>query len=232
MKKALSGTGALVLALSLSSGAAWADEPEPDSASVMTAAGTPFVLFSEDIETTPQADESILMESSDMTITAETGSAWREGLDGGAYLLDEEGDYLLTVSAPTVSTDQEATTTRWIISDNTLVADADGHSDAQLTTYAGAVLVKSVKKSSEKGKPRYLITPTKVGRATPSAIHAKTGWAQAKRKGVDRPTKGLFEQYVCHPMSQVARVKSTWNIESWRPTVGMARTVAARCNPS
>ncbi|WP_375544643.1 MULTISPECIES: DUF2599 domain-containing protein [Brevibacterium] len=91
--------------------------------------------------------------------------------------------------------------------------------------------MKSVKRSTEKKKPRYIITPTVAGRAAPSAVHASTGWNEAVRKGVKKPTAGLKQQYVCHPMSKIARVKSTWNIEAWRPTVGLARTVAALCNP-
>ncbi|WP_414017410.1 DUF2599 domain-containing protein [Brevibacterium casei] len=32
-------------------------------------------------------------------------------------------------------------------------------------------------------------------------------------------------------MSKVARVKSTWNIEAWRPTAGLVKTAAALCKP-
>ncbi|MGJ7562067.1 DUF2599 domain-containing protein [Brevibacterium casei] len=48
---------------------------------------------------------------------------------------------------------------------------------------------------------------------------------------MNKPTAGLKQQYVCHPMSKVARVKSTWNIEAWRPTAGLVKTAAALCKP-
>jgi len=38
-------------------------------------------------------------------------------------------------------------------------------------------------------------------------------------------------QYLCHIDSQVARVKTSWNLDSWRPNVGYAATLLAKCNP-
>lgn len=77
----------------------------------------------------------------------------------------------------------------------------------------------------------YSVQPTAYGRAAAEWIHARHGWPEARSKGVDN-RQGLYEQYMCHPISGLARVKSTWNLDTWRPTVGLARTIwPGRCNP-
>ena len=75
----------------------------------------------------------------------------------------------------------------------------------------------------------YSVTPTAWGRGVPDAGLGAL-WNEAVSKGVPN-RQGLYEQLICHPLSQVARVKSTWNLDTWRPTVGLVRTIAALCNP-
>lgn len=45
------------------------------------------------------------------------------------------------------------------------------------------------------------------------------------------PLKKFYDQLICHPASGIARVKGTWNIDSWRPDVGWWRTILTGCNP-
>ena len=40
---------------------------------------------------------------------------------------------------------------------------------------------------------------------------------------------GLKDQYYCH--TQLAKTKSSWNLEPWRPNVSLAKTIAKACNP-
>ena len=41
----------------------------------------------------------------------------------------------------------------------------------------------------------------------------------------------MKDQALCH-WDTIARIKkSTWNLETWRPDVSYARTIAALCNP-
>ncbi len=75
----------------------------------------------------------------------------------------------------------------------------------------------------------YRVRPTRAGRMA-SNSELDIAWRQAVRAGVpDR--KGLRRQFLCHPMSIVARAKPTWDLESWRPTVGMVDMMLAGCNP-
>ena len=79
------------------------------------------------------------------------------------------------------------------------------------------------------GTTVYHVRPTRAGRlADRSALDI--AWTQAMAKGVpDRAN--LRQQFLCHPLSVIARAKPTWDLESWRPTVGGVRTILAACNP-
>lgn len=75
----------------------------------------------------------------------------------------------------------------------------------------------------------YAVRPTRAGRLADRAA-LDIAWEQAVTQGVpDRA--GLRQQFLCHPMSVVARAKPTWDLESWRPTVGGIRTMIQACNP-
>lgn len=58
---------------------------------------------------------------------------------------------------------------------------------------------------------------------------ADVAWSQlvAADPEVDTPT--MRDQLECHAIG--ARDKDTWNLEPWRPDVGLVTTLAARCNP-
>lgn len=66
-----------------------------------------------------------------------------------------------------------------------------------------------------------------------SAVGIARAWAQVLSLARDADSPGMHDQFRCH--WEFARVvapdKPSWNLEPWRPAVGYARTVAARCNP-
>lgn len=97
---------------------------------------------------------------------------------------------------------------------------------------AADIIVSSVTKVYSSANKGWIwkVKPTAAGRVAAEWIHISFGWPQAKSQGVPNYEK-LFEQYLCHPLSQVARVKPTWNLDGWRPNVSMAATMAAACNP-
>lgn len=39
----------------------------------------------------------------------------------------------------------------------------------------------------------------------------------------------MRDQYICH--QQFAYLKSSWNLDEWRPDVSYASTVTSLCNP-
>ncbi len=75
----------------------------------------------------------------------------------------------------------------------------------------------------------YHVRPTRAGRLADRS-ELDTAWQQAVARGVpDRAN--LRQQFLCHPLSLVARAKPTWDLETWRPAVGGLRTMLAACNP-
>lgn len=75
------------------------------------------------------------------------------------------------------------------------------------------------------------ITPTDCARRTPPEGTAYL-WDELTRDYSNSRywtnTHGLRHQLICHLM--VARDKPEWNLEPWRPDVGLTKTVAAGCN--
>lgn len=89
--------------------------------------------------------------------------------------------------------------------------------------------IVSVTTSIENGATRYHVRPTRAGRAA-LGDQLDTAWDQAVGRGVP-DLAGLRQQFMCHPLSFVARGKRSWDLESWRPTVGLKRTMLELCNP-
>lgn len=75
----------------------------------------------------------------------------------------------------------------------------------------------------------FRVRPTRRGRLV-GPDDLRTAWRQAVAAGVpDR--QGLRHQFYCHPLSIIARGKPTWDLEVWRPAVGLSRTMLSACNP-
>ena len=103
-------------------------------------------------------------------------------------------------------------------------AQAPVRSDAQDTRY-----IRSVTSQRFAEGVVFNVHPTRAGRvAVGDALD--DAWREAVAKGVpDRA--GLRQQFMCHPVSVVARAKQSWDLETWRPTVGLLRTMLNGCNP-
>lgn len=82
---------------------------------------------------------------------------------------------------------------------------------------------------------RLTVRPSRYGR-----LHAAADPSRALREALHaaRPTPlqltahqhdSLLNQLRCHAV--FAGLKPRWNLETWRPDVGYAATVAALCNP-
>ena len=105
---------------------------------------------------------------------------------------------------------------------NTEPEPSAGRQDTR--TFIASVAVEHVPEGTV-----YHVRPTRAGRlADRSALDI--AWTQATAKGV--PSRAnLRQQFLCHPLSVIARAKPTWDLESWRPAVGGVRTMLAACNP-
>ncbi|MFN8124956.1 MAG: DUF2599 domain-containing protein [Candidatus Nanopelagicales bacterium] len=102
--------------------------------------------------------------------------------------------------------------------------DAEVRSAAPHRTYIADVTAEQVPEGSV-----YHVRPTRSGRLA-DRDELSVAWRQAVHRGVPDQA-GLRQQFLCHPLSVIARAKPTWDLETWRPTVGALRTMMAACNP-
>lgn len=73
------------------------------------------------------------------------------------------------------------------------------------------------------------VTPSAWARAGSRA--AQEGlWAQVVAQAPDADSPGMQAQLECHELG--APDKATWNLEPWRPDVGVVEMITARCNPT
>lgn len=220
-----------VMVAALVYGGAGAARAEPTAP---RGAGGAFELSGAD-DNLAQSEDEEKWESPDNTISVTLGAGVTayQGLDGGVYALDANDDLVFAATAPSTGDGVDQADGSWMIDGDSATATVPSQSDSTpIVALASTGLIAKVTVSSEKGKPRYLIAPTTAGRVAPSLVHAGAGWKEARAEGVGKGSQSLKNQYVCHPQSEAARVKKTWNIEAWRPQVSFPATVAAGCNPS
>lgn len=93
----------------------------------------------------------------------------------------------------------------------------------------GTQAVRSTDWGEREGGRSLAVDPTAWARAAGQAGQELV-WAQlvAAEPEIDTPT--MHDQLLCHAVG--APDKATWNLEPWRPDVGLLATMAARCNPT
>lgn len=109
-------------------------------------------------------------------------------------------------------------------------ADGDGPAPARdVVVPLGTQAVRSTDWGEREGGRSLAVDPTAWARAAGQAGQELV-WAQlvAAEPEIDTPT--MHDQLVCHAVG--APDKATWNLEPWRPDVGLLATMAERCNPT
>jgi hypothetical protein len=100
---------------------------------------------------------------------------------------------------------------------------------ALATSSCGAQIASAVWHREPQGL-RIIITPTRCGRRTAAQTPHAAFDEAIRRGGRGAPDRGsLYWQFVCH--ANLAQTKATWNLEAWRPDVGLIGTIMAGCNP-
>jgi hypothetical protein len=105
----------------------------------------------------------------------------------------------------------------------------DGAAAWDVVVSLGTQAVRSTDWGEREGGRSLAVDPTAWARAAGRAGQELV-WAQlvAAEPEADIPT--MHDQLVCHAVG--APDKATWNLEPWRPDVGLLATMAARCNPT
>ncbi|WP_199731943.1 DUF2599 domain-containing protein [Cellulomonas triticagri] len=81
----------------------------------------------------------------------------------------------------------------------------------------------------DEGGRSLAVVPTTWAR-TGSLAAEELLWARLAAQEPEAATQGVRDQLTCHVIG--APDKASWNLEPWRPDVGLLDTLAARCNPS
>lgn len=133
----------------------------------------------------------------------------------------------LTVSGPTTA---ELVVVR-------TAGEPSGSSDAlaaapgadTVTTRLGTATVRSAEWGDREGGLSLAVDPTAWAR-TAGVAGSDVLWAQLVAAEPNADVPGMHDQLVCHALG--APDKATWNLEPWRPDVGLVAVLAARCNPT
>jgi hypothetical protein len=97
-----------------------------------------------------------------------------------------------------------------------------------LLTSIGAGTLRSATWGTHDGGRSLAVDPNSWARAAGQAGAAAT-WSALIRQEPTADTSGMHDQLICHSIG--AATKPTWDLEPWRPDVGLIATIAARCNP-
>ncbi|QUC01716.1 DUF2599 domain-containing protein [Cellulosimicrobium cellulans] len=93
----------------------------------------------------------------------------------------------------------------------------------------GTRAVRSTDWGEREGGRSLAVDPTAWARAAGQAGRELV-WAQVVAAEPEADTPTMHDQLVCHAVG--APDKATWNLEPWRPDVGLLATMSARCNPA
>ncbi|MBF4625773.1 DUF2599 domain-containing protein [Clavibacter sp. VKM Ac-2872] len=166
------------------------------------------------------------------------------GDSGSVSVVNSKNQWVAGVSAPWAKdASGTAVPTHFGISGDTLTQFVDhkaGHFQYPIVTdpWIGVALISHVDWTpGDQWGPTAEIYPTEAGRNIIFAPYAanEAVWGEALEKTTRSRLdhNNLHDQFTCH--WQVVRLrapnKPSWNLDSKRPDVGLARTIAADCNP-
>ena len=107
----------------------------------------------------------------------------------------------------------------------TVAADGDG----EVALVVGTHALASADWGEREGGRSLAVVPTPWARTAGDAGLALL-WHQIVTSHPDADTATMFDQLVCHALG--APGKDAWNLEPWRPDVGLVAVLLARCNPT
>jgi len=150
--------------------------------------------------------------------TAPEGASLRDELDGTVAVDAADGTALAGLARPDGGSAR-------LDHGRLEVTSAGG---GEVTFWAGTGRPRSAVWGAHEGGRSLAVDPNTWARGAGLAGGEAT-WSAlvVERPDADRP--GMHDQLVCHALG--APDKATWNLEPWRPDVGLVATLAARCNP-
>lgn len=152
-------------------------------------------------------------------VAAPAGGSFEAQPDGSVLLLDADGS---PVAALRVTGGHAR-----LRSPDLLAVTADGPGD--VTLVVGTQALARADWGEREGGRSLAVVPTPWARAAGDAA-LELLWHQATTAQPEAGTATMHDQLVCHALG--APDKDAWNLEPWRPDVGLLETLLARCNPA
>ena len=161
-------------------------------------------------------------------LAAPEGGSLEPLADGSVLVRDAAGVRVAALGTPrttSLSAEWEAAAA------DLLLLNAQPGSEAGAGTVrlwlAGATVL-SVDWGEREGGRSLAVVPSAWMRAGGQAAGEK-GWSDLIALVPEADVPGMQNQMTCHAIG--AADKDSWNLEPWRPDVGLLETLAARCNP-
>jgi hypothetical protein len=168
--------------------------------------------------------------------------------DDSAVVRDEAGTVLAGIGTPVLDDDARAAGARvqvaqdsadsltWRLQQDAVVRTDGSVEDGTVPAAsvagivsAGALGSATWRDLDDEGGRSLAVVPTAWAR-TGTLAAEELLWAQLAAQEPDAATQAVRDQLTCHVIG--APDKESWNLEPWRPDVGLLATLAARCNPS
>lgn len=205
-------------------------EPDADGAVVLA---VPVPAIDDDTVATEQA--GVLVAPDGMTLDVLE--------DDSAVVRDGAGAVVAALSAPALAGEAAGSgavlavdarddgTVTWSVirpvrTDGTVEPPASGTVTATLAATAVRSATWSVR--DDEGGESLAVVPADWARRGGVAAEEAV-WAQVVALAPDAGTQGMHDQLTCHMIG--APDKASWNLEPWRPEVGLLATIGALCNP-
>lgn len=160
-----------------------------------------------------------------LLVTAE-GTRATVGVDGSATVRDAAGTVVLGL-APPESTIPAAF--RAAAPDVLRLVAVDAPAGTEVSAWWSTAAIASTSWGEREGGRSLAVVPTEWARAAGDAT-APLAAEQLRALGEEAATPTMLDQLVCHTIG--APDKEQWNLEPWRPEVGLLPTMAALCNPT
>lgn len=110
-----------------------------------------------------------------------------------------------------------------------LVARTGGLATDEVPVWIGVETIGSLTWGEREGGRSIAVEPNDWTRAAGQAGYELL-WAQLVAVEPEADAPGMHDQLVCHAVGEPD--KGTWNLEPWRPDVGLLAVMAALCNPT
>ena len=144
--------------------------------------------------------------------------------DGSLLVLAGDGTFLGGTAHPVAGTGATQPHVE-PVTDGVVRVEATG----SVTTHVGSSAIVGTDWGDREGGRSLAVEPTPWARTAGLAGEAAV-WAELIEAVPEADTEVMHDQLVCHAVG--APDKATWNLEPWRPDIGVLKTMLAACNPT